>query len=253
MAGDWLKIETNLPEKREVMAITAAMGWTDPDMTVGKLFKLWRWFDQQTLNGDAPSVTLALLDLIIGVTGFCRCVVDVGWMVETSAGVALPNFDRHNGKTAKTRALGARRNINYRSSDAKSDAHTVTNVTPAPSPREEKRSIDINTGEGDSSEAVQRAPSARFKKPSVEELQLQAAKIGLESGEVQKFINHYESNGWRVGKNPMKSWPAALNNWKLRRNEHGNTNNHTGRDVDRNKGTWNEGKADQYAHVGIAT
>jgi len=35
--------------------------------------------------------------------------------------------------------------------------------------------------------------------------------------------------------------------------KNGNTNNHTSRDVDRNKGTWNEGKADQYAHVGIAT
>lgn len=30
----------------------------------------------------------------------------------------------------------------------------------------------------------------------------------------QRFIDHYESNGWRVGKNPMKSWQAAVRTWE---------------------------------------
>jgi hypothetical protein len=40
-------------------------------------------------------------------------------------------------------------------------------------------------------------------------------RIGLEQGkiEAEKFFNYYESNGWRVGKNPMKNWKAAANNW----------------------------------------
>ena len=25
----------------------------------------------------------------------------------------------------------------------------------------------------------------------------------------ERFFAHYESNGWRVGKNPMKSWKTA--------------------------------------------
>jgi DNA-binding Lrp family transcriptional regulator len=32
-------------------------------------------------------------------------------------------------------------------------------------------------------------------------------------GEANKFFNYYESNGWKVGKNPMKNWKAAANNW----------------------------------------
>ena len=28
------------------------------------------------------------------------------------------------------------------------------------------------------------------------------------------FINHYESNGWKVGKNPMKDWKAAVRTWE---------------------------------------
>lgn len=29
----------------------------------------------------------------------------------------------------------------------------------------------------------------------------------------EKFINHYESNGWHVGKNKMKKWEAAVRTW----------------------------------------
>lgn len=56
-------------------------------------------------------------------------------------------------------------------------------------------------------------PRVRFQKPTVEELTAEAMKIGLPVTEVDKFHNYYESNGWKVGKNPMKSWPAALRNW----------------------------------------
>ena len=59
-------------------------------------------------------------------------------------------------------------------------------------------------------------PRVRFQKPTVEELTAEAIKIGLPLPEVDKFLNYYESNGWKVGKNPMKSWPAALQNWLSR-------------------------------------
>jgi len=59
-------------------------------------------------------------------------------------------------------------------------------------------------------------PSTRFQKPTLEQLNTKAALIGLSTTEVDKFWNYYESNGWKVGKNPMKSWPAALQNWLSR-------------------------------------
>lgn len=36
------------------------------------------------------------------------------------------------------------------------------------------------------------------------------AKVVTES---KAFFNHYESNGWMVGKNKMKNWEAAVRNW----------------------------------------
>ena len=38
------------------------------------------------------------------------------------------------------------------------------------------------------------------------------------------FFHFYESNGWRVGKNPMKSWKSAAANWSRRQSEFSNGN-----------------------------
>jgi uncharacterized protein YdaU (DUF1376 family) len=54
-------------------------------------------------------------------------------------------------------------------------------------------------------------------------------RIGKEVAkiEAEKFVNYYESNGWKVGKNPMKSWGAAANNWITNSKQYakGTTNN----------------------------
>ncbi len=62
-------------------------------------------------------------------------------------------------------------------------------------------------------------PAPRFQKPTLEQLHTEAALIGLSATEVDKFHNYYESNGWKVGKNPMKSWPAAMKGWLSRLGE----------------------------------
>jgi len=61
-----------------------------------------------------------------------------------------------------------------------------------------------------------KSPRVRFQKPTVEELTAEAIKIGLPLPEVDKFLNYYESIGWKVGKNLMKSWPAAMKGWLAR-------------------------------------
>lgn len=165
MAGDWLKFEVNTPEKPEVLAITIELGWDDPDLTVGKLLRVWRWFDQHTEEGNAANVTTALLDRIVGVTGFCQAMANVGWLVIDECGISLPNFDRHNGKTAKNRSLTAKRVANHKSNakaNAQGNGASVTNALP----REEKRREEvINTLSG--------KPDGSPKNPSPETLAAQ--------------------------------------------------------------------------------
>jgi len=114
MAGDWIKMEATTPDKPEVLAIAARMGWSDPDYAVGKLFRVWRWFDQQTIDGNAKDVTPALLDCLIGTQGFAEAMASVGWLTIRSDGIQLPGFDKHCGNTAKNRAETAKRVASHR-------------------------------------------------------------------------------------------------------------------------------------------
>lgn len=90
------------------------------------------------------------------------------------------------------------------------------------------------------------------KRPTLEILLLHGSKIGLPDAEVHKFWNHYESNGWKVGKNPMKSYVHSMSNWKInweeRRHENPRTSN--AQRVDRNVGTCNEGNHTKYGNLG---
>lgn len=51
-----------------------------------------------------------------------------------------------------------------------------------------------------------------FIRPTVEEVS-SYCKESCNSVDPQHFLDYYESNGWRVGRNPMKSWKAAVRNW----------------------------------------
>lgn len=151
MAGDWIKIETVTPDKPEVFQIAERLG-IDPDAVTGKLIRIWIWADQQTEDGNAHGVTRLLLDRLSGVTGFADALEAVGWLEETEEGLSFVNFDRHNGQTAKKRALTNRRVAQHRKekrnsnadSNAKSNAESVTQSVTKSVTREEKRREESN-------------------------------------------------------------------------------------------------------------
>lgn len=136
MAGDWIKFELTTLDKPEVCQI-ADLADIDPDAVVGKLMRVWGWFDQQTEKGNAPSVSKKLLDRAVGVSGFCEHMKSVGWMEEAGGVINLPHFDRHNGKTAKNRLLTAKRVANHKSTNAKGNAPIVSDALP-------KEDVDVD-------------------------------------------------------------------------------------------------------------
>ena len=62
----------------------------------------------------------------------------------------------------------------------------------------------------------------KFVKPTIEELIDYCNYNFLNNVNVNKFIDYYESIGWKVGKNPMKDWQAAARTWH--RNNKNNNN-----------------------------
>lgn len=53
----------------------------------------------------------------------------------------------------------------------------------------------------------------RFTKPTLEDVQAycQERNKGVDA---QKWYDYYSANGWKVGKNPMKDWKAAVRTWE---------------------------------------
>lgn len=209
MAGEWLKMECSTPDKPEVFAITAAMGWDDPDLTVGKLFRLWRWFDQQTTDGNARGVTPALLDRIAGVSGFAHAMASVGWLVITDAGVCLPKFENHNGATAKARAQTAKRVANHRG-----NAQSVTPTVTTPLAREEKKRKEIsNTADQPDgfSEFYEKYPK-KVGKPAAQKA-FRAAKVNGHLPELLADIDSRLASGdWQIDQPKYIPNPATYLN-----------------------------------------
>ena len=144
MAGDWIKVQKDTPDKPEVLAIASRMN-LDPDAVVGKLVRIWSWFDTHTVDGNALSVTYALLDRLAGVTGFAEQMAFVGWLNQDGHVLSLPNFEYHNGETAKKRALGKNRQDKHRSNDISNANSNALSVTKAlPEKRREEKSIKEN-------------------------------------------------------------------------------------------------------------
>ncbi len=52
-----------------------------------------------------------------------------------------------------------------------------------------------------------------FKKPTLEETGQFANRIKMPLTVARNAWDYYESNGWKVGKNPMKDWNAAFRRW----------------------------------------
>lgn len=65
-------------------------------------------------------------------------------------------------------------------------------------------------------ETPEEQPTKQKGQPTQEELSLYASEINVSSYIQEQFFDYFQSNGWRVGKNPMKDWKAALRNWVRR-------------------------------------
>lgn len=64
-------------------------------------------------------------------------------------------------------------------------------------------------------ENIKEEKRKRFTPPTLEEVKAYIIEKNLNIS-AEKFVSYYESNGWRVGKNPMKDWKAACRSWNTR-------------------------------------
>lgn len=77
-------------------------------------------------------------------------------------------------------------------------------------------------------EQIQKKNRGRFTPPSIDQVRAYCQERGNQV-DPERFVDHYTSNGWQVGKNKMKDWKAAVRTWEKSTNE--NTRGNTQRPV----------------------
>lgn len=128
MADDWIKARVDLHEQPETIGI-ATYCKLDVDTVVGKLLRVWRWADRVTTDGVIPHVGRDTVDDLTKKRGFADAMERVGWLRCSDVGIVIPNFERHNGKPAKRRALDMRLKSEKRRQNVdKSSAENPQNV-----------------------------------------------------------------------------------------------------------------------------
>ena len=70
--------------------------------------------------------------------------------------------------------------------------------------------------EKDSSAKSNTIKRKRFEKPSISDIQQYCIERN-NNVNAEQFFDYYESNGWKVGKNSMKDWKAAVRTWERNR------------------------------------
>ena len=80
-------------------------------------------------------------------------------------------------------------------------------------PTESQKEKEKKEKERNEKESENIIPLKRFIPPTVDEVALYCFERHNHVS-AQKFVDYYSSNGWRVGKNPMKDWKAAVRTWE---------------------------------------
>ena len=113
MAGDWIKMRIGLETSPEVIGVASDLDISETHVC-GLLFKLWSWADMHTETGNAVSVTSIWLDRFIGADGFTESLLRVGWLEGLDNAYSFPQFELHNGNSAKKRANTSKRVAKHR-------------------------------------------------------------------------------------------------------------------------------------------
>lgn len=109
------------------------------------------------------------------------------------------------------------------SEEASKQSETASKLSATASKQSETAFKLFETASNPSKQACKQASNTsntskkegRMKRPTLQEVEAEIKARGYHV-DARAFIAYYDSNGWKVGKNPMKSWKSALTTWERR-------------------------------------
>ena len=141
--------------------------------------------------------------------------VEVKGVAKTVFTLIKPQLDANlkryeNGTKAKVKQVVSKQEAKPKQDRSKVEANVNVND-------------NVNVNENVNHNQNDNVSRSRFRAPTYDEIfDFMKSKNALAGNvwpdakvltEAKAFFNHYESNGWMVGKNKMKNWEAAVRNW----------------------------------------
>jgi hypothetical protein len=224
--NDWIKVRDDLHEDTRVLKLSD-MCRTEVEHMVGMLVRFWSWAGRQSADGTGLAITEGRLDRLVNFPGFTAAMVAVGWLAGEEGDYYIPRFERHNGSTAKARALEAEAKRLRReagkgdksSGKCRTSVGQVSDKSETESPtREEKRREEDTEKEnraGAGEEPVSSGSKWRTGMPTRQMALDYAAEHNLDRQEAARWFRWLEdkrSNHERYVA-PTWTWWHSLENW----------------------------------------
>lgn len=114
--------------------------------------------------------------------------------------MAKPNIDKNNKKYENGKLGGDYGKLGGR----------PKKENPKETPKEKETEKETETV---TEKSVSKGKKPAFAPPSVEEVKAYCQERGNKV-DAERFVDYYTANGWKVGKNSMKDWKAAVRNWE---------------------------------------
>ena len=176
--------------------------------SIGHLTLLWLWTLDYAPNGDLSAFGPAEVSAAAEWPGksdeFYAALQETGWI---DSDHKVHDWMDYAGKLVEKRQSDRERKRVHRTSIGipTDGAGTVPNRTVP-------NRTQPNTNTVDRLKPVTRMRND-FDPPTFEDVQAFCIARG-NSVKPQAFLAHYASNGWKVGRNPMKDWKAAIVTWE---------------------------------------
>jgi uncharacterized protein YdaU (DUF1376 family) len=125
---------------------------------------------------------------------------DLGW-TNARADDEIKRFQNKRLQASKAGKISGERRLNKRSTDEQpTRTRTITNV---------KKKIPTES-------------TKKFQRPTLQQVADYCTdrNNGIDP---QQFMDHYEANGWKVGRNSMKDWQASIRTWEKTQRERSRT------------------------------
>lgn len=213
----WIELHQTLPRHPKLLRLAGRLR-IHPAQAAGHLTFLWLWTLDYAPTGDLSAFGPAEISAAACYPGdaeqFHRSLMETGWLDEDGH---VHDWHEYAGRLveeraqakARMRAFRERQKAEKEQSGTRSDSVTRTNAERSELPNLTQPNPTVPNH-------ITGTKVPKFVPPTREELDLEAAKIGLPPNEVDAFVGYYGANGWKVGRNPMKSWPHALAGWAAR-------------------------------------